>query len=336
MKSKEEQKNYTPLGVGAVGGGGLLVKKQFTGGNLTGRETAYHYTENKNVPSILAEGLKGSKTNQKGTVVNEVLGKHISNSDLANKTYVAKKKAVAKSVETGKRLRNLYMGGPMAEPGTILKLNVPLWKHKQVENPELMGAKNKSEFVDKITKAKPQANTPIGKALAGMSYKGLSKETATVEGDISNKFIKNSPEYAKNSINEIKSFIKANPKRFAKGTTLAAAGTAIAAMGGKLIFGKTDKKLNKEAQMTKAQHTFNELIKSAEMSTTEKVIVGTGTLAAAGGAAYLGRKGIAKGIAKVKEGVEAAKSAKGPKGFHSKATSVADDLASHKVPDFEA
>jgi hypothetical protein len=79
----------------------------------------------------------------------------------------------------------------------------------------------------------------------------LSRDTKVIEGDIATKYIKGSKDYRRTSAKEFKEFVKANPKRFAKGVGATALGVGIA---GASLYG-AKKMIDRHREMQKKDRT---------------------------------------------------------------------------------
>lgn len=254
-EKKEENRDAKVLaGTAMTGSGAALAKHTYDRGNLTGRETLYHNTKSEHVDSIKKNGLKGQYALDKDKAFTPDLLNHIDEKQLDNKVYLARKKQVAESV--GQKVRQ-EQGPHMRE---TLKAKVPTWKMKEVDNPELLGAKNGEQFINRLLSKKKKGMNPIEamqvdmvqnhpeakKALkqqGNVAFRDLGRKgTAVIEGDVSSKYIKGHKGYQRASMKEIGSFIKNNPKRFAKGVGQAGAGAVLVGAGGKMIVSNLKKK----------------------------------------------------------------------------------------------
>lgn len=274
---KEELDNKTLVGAGVAGSGATLAKHTYDRGNLTGRETLYHNTRKENIKNIQKEGLKGQFATDKNKAFTPDVLNHIDESELKGKVYLGRKRAVAESV--GKNAKNIdALNGKGLHERKTLKTKVPTWKMKEVDNPELLDAKNGKEYIDKLLKTKGfvddnglkslNKNPVMSKVknMAGNSmYKQLGRKgTAVIQGDIDSKYIKGHKGYQKASMKEVGDFIKHNPKRFAKGLGQAGAGVALAGLGGKIIYdAQKQKKSQKIANLMLEEAGF---IKEASLS----------------------------------------------------------------------
>jgi hypothetical protein len=225
-------------GAGLALGGSAVVGKQYHRGHLTGRETLYHRTGIKNVDSILEQGLKGSYASDPNNLTNTVLGDKVPKKDLENKVYLARKKWIAD---------NLAGNGLGARK--TLKTKVPTWMMKEVDNPELRGAKSQKEFAEKLIKENPHIPPKLVKLQTMIAHRLLGRKgTATLEGDVAAKYIKGSKHFERLGLDELKNFIKSNPKRFIKGSGKAALGLGAVGIGANMVKQNLSKKASEEEE----------------------------------------------------------------------------------------
>lgn len=260
--------------VGAGIAGEELIRRNIP--YLHGVETRYHNTSLANVDSIMNNGILGSKANDANSYTRKVLGGHIKGSDLDNLVYVAKNKGVANAVGNGRLLRGYG-------PGKTLKIKMnydDFKKLQKVSNPELLGAKNGSEFIKRLidtpdVKKKftdlinglPQNQKKLfvkylksgktsdlpwhAKSLMNLmgkyAYHTLGNKTDTIKGNIAAKHIVGSKHYVDPLANGGWSrYVKNNKGRFAKGVI--GAGAGLTALGTAAYLGKKayDKKHQKK------------------------------------------------------------------------------------------
>jgi hypothetical protein len=242
MPQKEnDKKKAVALGATGTGVGATLIKKTYDKGNLTGRETLFHGTSRDRAKKIKETGLLSKFTG--GERGNTEILKQLNNDTYEKslgKVYLTPKKSLARmfagQTERG-GIANLSprdmveifqkTNDPFDNSG-VVRVKAPTWKMNVVPNPEAMGSyesylkahgKNKSDL-SKLEQfvIKSQHNT-------------LSRDTKAIEGDIATRYIKGSKDYRRTSAKEFKEFVKANPKRFAKGVGAAALGIGIAGAG---------------------------------------------------------------------------------------------------------
>lgn len=243
----ENNDRQTNLGTGAAALAGVSavgLKKGYDSGDLTGRKTVYHSTYDKNLDSIFQNGLLKNKANGK-TFTKTVLP-HINEQELNDLVYVAKKKKTAAEVHA---VRNklkfmqdhpilgglLYQDEPIEnklKDMAIIKGRVPI-DLKKVDNPELLGAKNATEYIARFRKAKPDSFSP-DEALRH-NYINLKNNAEVYADDIAPKYLKNTTKfmgygvkgknskYERETLKEIIEHIKKHPGKFGRGALLAGA-----------------------------------------------------------------------------------------------------------------
>ena len=126
----------------------------------------------------------------------------------------------------------------------VVKVKAPTWKMNVVPNPEARGNFEnflKSQGINKSKLGKQEQQALKSK------YDTYSKGTRAIEGDIPTRYIKGSKDYRRTSAKEFKEFVKANPKRFAKGVGAAALGVGVA---GASIYG-AKKMIDRHREMQK-------------------------------------------------------------------------------------
>lgn len=245
-KNRElSKKEKAAVGGTAVVGGASLVHKEYHRGNLTGRETLYHGTSPIYKEQILKEGIKPNAKKGIIDIVQDATGKDLKSEGL---TFMTRNKSDAKTyANQAERIRNntfnahdvmgrikdMYFPSAASKKG-VVTVNAPTWKNsefKKVKNPELktqFNSVNKDFQYVFLSKAQK-------KNLKKQMYDTFEKSVFTNKGSVSNKYIKGSSAYAKNSLGEISEFVKHNPKRFAKGLGKATAGVALIAGGSHLL-----------------------------------------------------------------------------------------------------
>lgn len=252
---KRDRKDSSKDAVNQIGGtygvigGTKLVDSARREGQLDGIVRRYHNTKAENVAGIKEHGIKASRALDQDAIT-RVTG--LSEDQMKGKTYMAKKRMGARSV--GARRQQIQdMTNPFILPNAsqslaksfkhqkTLKVNIPLNEYRKldfVDNPELRGAKS---YRDAVKKSLTGTREIPADPLSAMSmYKTLGKETDTVAGDISSRFIKGGKGYQKQTLKGIGKHIKNNPKDFAKGLGKAGLGAGLIA-GGATIAGKSFK-----------------------------------------------------------------------------------------------
>ena len=219
-----------------------MIGSTAANGYITGRHRLYHTTDADNVKKIKEEGLKAyGKHDREAYVANNTLsqGRNLGFIDKEpdKAVYLTKNKQDA-SLHGVKRKAVQSAMGKQPKKQERMKVSIPHEQYKKmnfVDNPELLGAKSKKEFVNKrremenivdevMAKAtghdySPQRK-PLSDFVAGRAYKNTVKNSRVVPHDISSKYIKGGKGYEKLSLKEIKEYMKKNPKRVAKGLGL--------------------------------------------------------------------------------------------------------------------
>lgn len=180
-------------------------------------------------------------------ITHRILGRQLSESQMANKVYLGRKKDIARSI-------GFHHGSGNYK---ILQAKVPTWKLTEVDNPELLGAKNYKEFVKAKQSAleeilgKPRSQwTPLYEESFRKNFEGLlgrkmhyylgRKGTAVFENDIAPKYIKGSKHFKRLSAKEFIDYVKHNKKRFAtRGVGQTALGLGLVALGAKQLYDNT-------------------------------------------------------------------------------------------------
>lgn len=197
---------------------------------MTGKEVRYHSTPKENVESILREGLKAEKANDPNTYTRTILPHLADNAELNNKIYLAKNKRTAKVVS---RSRNKVW----ADGSKILKIELDYDKDikgkKNIENPELLGAKNWKEYHQRRPKTLMEKIYPeMAEIQSKQAYKLLGKEgTEIFDHDINPSKIVGGKGYKRRSLKDVRNYIKNNPKRFLKGAVPVVAGAGLLTAG---------------------------------------------------------------------------------------------------------
>ncbi len=256
-------------GTGLLIGGSKIVKKNKS--KVTGLENFWHSADESTIDSIKENGLKTKYSEDPNNLANSLLGKNIDKSKLKGKVYLGRKKSVADEVGLSRDINHsngLINNKNYRGKSKTLKVNIPyeeLKKMKEVDNPELRGARNAKEHAKNIWK-NVLKNTPeeakllkkavgrrgrniYARVISESIYKDLSRKgTAVFENDIDSKYIKESKNYKKYGLDQFKDYVKKNPKRFAKGIGKSAVGLGLGITGAVLI-GKSlkgNKKKEKE------------------------------------------------------------------------------------------
>ncbi|MGL5715943.1 MAG: DUF5661 family protein [Paraclostridium sp.] len=239
--AKKTLKRVGGLYAGATGAS--MIGKAHRSGDIDGVKKMYHLTSDKNVKDILEKGLKAPSNPGELTASglhDSISTGHIKIEDLANKTYLANNKNTVNAIKTGKKMNGI------SDIQKNLKVNMPLseLKGRITSNPEVLGAKNGKEFVNKKKQVMLDykknggwyLNTPSDSQLKA-SYKLLSdKGTTVIDGDVASKFIKGSKDFDKNTAKKVMKHIAENPGKFVKGTGTLGAGALVTGAGAKLLY----------------------------------------------------------------------------------------------------
>ncbi len=205
----------TLTGIGSMAAGGKLIKDSNKEGEITGRARLYHGTTRKRAKSIKENGFDSSKAKSKDAIIR---------SD-RNQVYLSKNKSLADRTGIGRELK----GEGKAE---TLKVSLPYTelKNKQdFKNPEYANASSYEDYVKKT--GDKRTSKKVYDRMSG----NKGSDTVILSGDISNKYVKGSKKYKKNSVKEISKYARENPKRFIKGTGKLAIGIGSVAGGAKLV-----------------------------------------------------------------------------------------------------
>lgn len=253
---KDQARATLGLATGGAGlvGAGVAGRKISDAGLLDGRIKRYHSTRKSNIPSILDKGIIGSAANAADTYTKENFragGLDTSGDKLNDLIYLARNKqtasAVGKTRDVFNATKAVYEQNPSPffnpalyqqeisseyrknkDKSKTLKASIPFSAYQKMnfaENPETLGAKTVKEYVKKRSET---SAAPVDKALLKRNFKNITKGTDVIKGDLAPEYLKKSKQYVKNSLPEIGSYIKNNPKRFALGV---GAGLGTAALG---------------------------------------------------------------------------------------------------------
>ena len=241
------------LGVGGTGLGASIIKKTYDRGNLTGRETLFHGTSAERAKQIRKKGLLSKFT---GHPASTTAAMKASDEELYNKllgkVFLTPEKGIARvysemttrSEAPKTRLRErLAPINPFFGEG-IVKAKVPTWKVKPVPNPHAVGTFE--EFSEYMKKNK---NLNLSRSDLKRQYRLLTEGVRVFEGDLPTRYIKGSKDFKRLDSKELKDYIKANPKRFAKGVGATALGVGVAGAslyGAKKMIGR-HREMQKEA-----------------------------------------------------------------------------------------
>ena len=222
-----EDEDIIKSGAAGITAGGILATTKT--GRLTGKVVRYHNTENKNVQSILENGILSKHATDPDNITNKVL-KHVPMKEREGLVYTAKKKSVADGVGLQReRIKSPMAGLFPPSPGDLKK-----WKDasktlklefdydqiknlKKESNPELLGANSFKEFRKRFYETHPNIKKSRLMDLDLLdSYKSLGKDTHVFRGDIKPENIVGGKGYKKRTAKQILKYIKNNPGRFGK------------------------------------------------------------------------------------------------------------------------
>ena len=209
-----------------IGSGIKDIKKNKR--KVIGLEEMFHNTDSPD--AVLKEGIKAKFAEDPNNLTNTVLD-DVSVREKKGKVYLGRRREVSENVGISRKMNT-------GRDGKTLKVNIPyedLKKMKQVDNPELHGAKTFEEY---LPHAKKLAKDKLRKKFGGLidesvldklvdnyefdktmkeNYKAINKEgTRVIEGDIDSKYIKGSKNYKKYGLRDFGKYVKNNPKRFFK------------------------------------------------------------------------------------------------------------------------
>jgi hypothetical protein len=233
-------------GLAAAGGVGL-ASNAIRRGDVTGRQTLYHGTTDHRARRIKLEGLIPSKRVADTKMSENLNGAKLNSEEM---TFMTRRRGAAGGYS--ETANNVRQHGPKAwaehlrsNPNRwiesdaigfrksfnplhkgIVTINAPTWDKRhfnKVVNPEW-------EHIEKTQwNSVRRSLFPQSYALAKSVYE---TDVFTNKGRVSPEFIKGSPHYVRNSVGEVKDFIKHDPRRFAKGVGKLGLGAAIAGLAG--------------------------------------------------------------------------------------------------------
>lgn len=270
--SKGENKNSLKrfAGMGAGMSGASLASNAYRSGEIDGTKKMLHRTSKGNVASILENGIvakaEPGELTRNGLAMDLASG-NVDVKDLANKTYATNGRVHDLGVAQGRIINGL-------DSGKSLKVNMPLNEvnKRSVANPELMGAKNKKEFLAKKTDsvkkfkemggfsfADPDSRTFKSQTKGAFDTLG-PKGTTVLEGSIDPKYIKGSKTYQKQTAKSVAEHVKKNPAMFAKGSAKALAGLGLAGLGVKAFYDGTRKVDTSQFKEKEANNRYLDII----------------------------------------------------------------------------
>ena len=212
--------------VSGIGSVALLGSTKI--GRLTGKVTRYHNTEEKNVKSILNEGIKSKYSKDPNNLTNQCL----SDVDLSKKEgliYTSKSRKMAD--EIGKNRKG-------EGKSRTLKLEFDyddIKSQKKIKNPELRGARDWKEYLKIRSKKHPEFKD-LSKSKIKKAFKALDEETHIFRGDIDPSHIVGGKGYKRRTLKQIGRYIKNNPGRFGKEAVKVGAGVGLGVYSGKKVY----------------------------------------------------------------------------------------------------
>lgn len=239
-REEEKEKGLLVGGGTALAGGAILSKANKN--KLTGRVVRYHNTPIENVDSILENGIKASYANDPNSYTRTVIGGRVEDkTKLDNLVYTAKRKNVANSVGASRA----YLSGKLGEKPMFLP--GPEQKRKLLK--EVLRPKHSKtlEIVldyEKDVKGSKKIRNPELDAIRFLpvdqdTRRKLDEGTHIFDHDIDPSKIKGSRHFKKRTMDDVKNYIKKNPKRFGKEAAKVVLGTAAIAGGAAYAYKKT-------------------------------------------------------------------------------------------------
>lgn len=193
-------------------------------GRLTGKVTRYHNTEEKNVKSILNEGIKSKYSKDPSNLTNQCLS-DVDSSKKEGLIYTSKSRKLADEIGKTKR------GGK----SKTLKLEFDyddIKSQKKIKNPELRGARDWKEYLEIRSRKHPEFKT-LPKSKIKKAFKTLDEETHIFRGDIDPSHIVGGKGYKRRTLKQISRYIKNNPGRFGKEAAKVGTGIGLGVYSGK-------------------------------------------------------------------------------------------------------
>ena len=267
-RNKKKKRNRAlAAGVGLSAGTGLIGSTA-ANGYITGRHRLYHTTDADIVKKIKEEGLKAyGKHDREAYVANNTLSQarnlKFIDKEPDKAVYLTKSKQDASLHGIKRKAVQSATSGQVKKQKKI-KVIIPHEQYKKmdfVNNPELLGAKSKKDFIGKKREMNEIVNKVVAKAtghdyspqkkplsdfIAGRAYKDTVKNSRVLPHDLSSKYIKGGKGYEKLSLKEMKEYMKKNPKRVAKGLGLyGLAGASLASSAGLMMRNHNQQKRTK-------------------------------------------------------------------------------------------
>ena len=242
----------------ASGIGSMALLGTTKTGRLTGKVTRYHNTENKNVQSILEEGLKSKYSDDPNNLTNTVLS-DVDKKKKSGLIYTSKRKLDGLNVGAAREYHKEVKSGNFwkaitgpdlddyrkaKKNSTTLKLEFDyddLKNKERIENPELREAKTWKEYQNIMR----QKGRKISDFIAKEEFNSLGKGTHIFRGDISSNHVVGGKGYQKRSMKQIGKYIKNNPGRFGKEAAKVGAGVGLGVYSGKKAYDALKEKNSK-------------------------------------------------------------------------------------------
>lgn len=246
-KEEEKEKGLLVGGGAALAGGTILATANKN--KLTGRVVRYHNTPIENVDSILENGIKASYANNPNSYTRVIVGGRVEDkTKLDNLVYTSKRKSDANNVGATRA----YLSGELGRDPMVFD---PKQQRKLLKEETLRPKHSKTlEIVldyEKDVKGNRKIRNPEldAKRLTPMKQdvrRSLDEGTHIFDHDIDPSKIKGSRHFKKRTMDDVKNYIKKNPKRFGKEAAKVVLGTAAIAGGAAYAYKKTKGSKNKK------------------------------------------------------------------------------------------
>ena len=245
-KEEEKEKGLLVGGGTALAGGAILSTANKN--KLTGRVVRYHNTPIENVDSILENGIKASYANDPNSYTRTIIGGGVEDkTKLDNLVYTAKRKIDANGVgatrayHSGKLGRNLMFPGPEQQ----LKLSKEALRPKHSKTLKIVLDYEKDIKGSRKIR-NPELDARRFFPLDQYTLRSLDEGTHIFDHDIDPSKIKGSRHFKKRTMDDVKNYIKRNPKRFGKEAAKVVLGTAAIAGGAAYAYKQTKGSKNKK------------------------------------------------------------------------------------------
>lgn len=241
-REEEKEKGLLVGGGTALAGGAILSTANKN--KLTGRVVRYHNTPIENVDSILENGIKASYANDPNSYTRTVIGgRVVDKTKLDNLVYTAKRKTDANNVGATRA----YVSGKLGSPGPEQqrKLLKEFFRPKHSKTLEIVLDYEKDVKGSKKIR-NPELDAVRFLPLDQEIQRKLDEGTHIFDHDIDPSKIKGSRHFKKRTMDDVKNYIKKNPKRFGKEVAKVVLGTAAIAGGAAYAYKKTRGSKDKE------------------------------------------------------------------------------------------